>query len=130
MAVSSTSTAQSASSVISQQLRVQQAERNADQAEASARSLRQAVAAAQRNADRAQEGARTLQVQSAQADSAVGAARQQVASVASAIQLQGGFDAIREQIAASLQTLDQPVVSAAVVNAEGQTTGTLVNVTA
>ncbi|MDQ5942548.1 MAG: hypothetical protein QG572_1364 [Pseudomonadota bacterium] len=130
MAVSSTSTAQSASSVISQQLRVQQAERNADQAEASARSLRQAAAAAQRNADRAQEGARTLQVQSAQADSAVGAARQQVASVASAIQLQGGFDAIREQIAASLQTLDQPVVSAAVVNAEGQTTGTLVNVTA
>ncbi|MDQ5879005.1 MAG: hypothetical protein QG638_1739 [Pseudomonadota bacterium] len=130
MAVSSTSSAQSASSIISQQLRVQQAERNADQAEASARSLRQAAAAAQRNADRAQEGARTLQVQSAQADSAVGAARQQVASVASAIQLQGGFDAIREQIAASLQTLDQPVVSAAVVNAEGQTTGTLVNVTA
>jgi hypothetical protein len=130
MAVSSTSSAQSASSIISQQLRVQQAERNADQAEASARSLRQAAASAQRNADRAQEGARTLQVQSAQADSAVGAARQQVASVASAIQLQSGFDSIREQIATSLQTLDQPVVSAAVVNAEGQTTGTLVNVTA
>ena len=130
MAVSSTSSAQSASSIISQQLQVRQAERNADQAEAAARALRQAAASAQRNADRAQEGARQLQVQSGQADSAAGAARQQVASVSSAIQLQGGLESIREQIAASLQTLDQPVVAAPVVNAEGQTTGTLVNVTA
>lgn len=130
MAVSSTSATQSVSSLISQQVRVQQAERKADQAEASARSLRQAAAAAQRNADRAEEKARVLEVRSDQADFAVGSARQQATSVASAIELQGSFDSIRQQIAAGLESLDAPTATAPVVNAEGQTTGTLVNVTA
>lgn len=129
MALSSTTSTQSTAGFVSQQLRVQQAERNADQAEASARALLQAASVAQRNADRAQEGARELQVQAGQADAAVGTARQQVATVASATKLQSGFETIRGQISQALKSFDQPA-AAPVVNAEGQTTGTLVNVTA
>ena len=109
------------------QLRVQQAKRNADQAEASARSLRRAATSAQQAADATQESARTLQVRSDQAQVDAGQARQQVTSLQSVRTLQQGFDTVRTQIAEGLKSLDAP---APVVNAEGQTTGTLVNVTA
>ena len=118
-------------SPIMQQLRLQQAQRNADQAEVSARSLRQQARVAQQSADRAQEGARSVKVQADQAQSNAGSARQQLISLESVSQLQTGFDTARQQIAQGLTSLDQPApVVAPVVNADGQATGTLVNVTA
>ena len=109
------------------QLRVQQAKRNADQAEAAARALRRAATSAQQAADSAQENARSLQVRSSQAQIDAGQARQQVTSLQSVRSLQQGFETVRSQIAEGLKSLDAP---APTVNAEGQTTGTLVNVTA
>jgi hypothetical protein len=104
---------------------VQQAKRNAEQAESTARALQQQASAAQREAAHAQEGARSLQVQSDQAQSTAGQARQQVASLSAVQTVQDGFQTLRTQIAAGVKALDAAVPS---VNAEGQTTGTLVNV--
>ncbi len=118
----------SAAGFISAQLRVQQAERNADQAEASARVLRRAASNAQREADSAQESARMLKVRSDQAQSNAGLARQQVTSMTQLQSVQQGFEAIRTQVADSLSSLD--AAAAPTVNAEGQTTGVLLNVTA
>jgi hypothetical protein len=136
MAVSAASS-QSATGLVMQQLRLQQAQRSADRAELTARTLRVQASEAQQEADRAQEGARALQVRSDQAQSQVGAAKQRVVSLESLGELQGNFDALRGEIAQGLQALDQPAaqpasqaVASPVVNAEGQTTGTLVNVTA
>lgn len=109
------------------QLRVQQAKRNADQAEAAARALRRAATSAQQAADSAQEDARALQVRSNQAQVDAGQARQQVTSLQSVRTVQEGFETVRSQIAEGLKSLDAP---APTVNAEGQTTGMLVNVTA
>lgn len=131
MAVSSVSGAQSASAVVTQDLRLQQAQRNAERAEVAAHALRQQASAAQRNADRAQEGARSLKVRSDQAQSDAGSARQQLVSLKSVNEVQGRFDTIREQISTGLAALDSAAsASTPVVNADGQTTGTLVNVTA
>ena len=130
MALSAVSDA-SGSSPIMQQLRFQQAQRSADQAEASARILRQQASVAQQSADRAQEDARSVKVQADQAQSAAGAAQQQLVSLESVSQLQTGFNTVRQQISQGLKSLDQPApVAAPVINAEGQATGTLVNVTA
>lgn len=132
MALSSSVTS-SSGGLISQQLRLQQAQRNAEHAEVAARSLREKANEAQRNADHAQENASSLKIKSEQAQDKSGDARQRLVSLKSLDSLQSGFDALRGEIAAGLQTLSQPVtapVAAPVVNAEGQTTGTVVNVTA
>lgn len=122
----------SSSGLISPDFRLNQAKRAADQAEATARSLRQQAASAQHNADIAQEGARSVAVQADKADSRAGLARQQVISTSSLNNLQGNFDTLHQQISEGLKSLDLPAVAPAapVVNADGQTTGTLVNVTA
>ncbi|MCP5268881.1 MAG: hypothetical protein H6943_07580 [Zoogloeaceae bacterium] len=132
MQLAVSSPTQSASALGTQQLRVQQAQRSAEQAEASARALRQQASVAQREADRAQEGARNLQVSADSAEGRAGLARQQLVSAESLGQVRQGFDAIRGQISEGLKGLDAPVAPAAapVINSEGQTTGTLVNVTA
>lgn len=125
MATAAISGSGSATGFVVEQLRVQQAKRNAEQTEAAARSLQRQASAAQREAVAAQEGARSLQVQSDQAQSEAGQARQQVASLAAVQTVQEGFQTIRTQIAASVKALDAPAPS---INAEGQTTGTVVNV--
>jgi hypothetical protein len=130
MAISAGSSS-SASGLVSQQFRLQQAERTADQAEASARALRQQARAAQQSADRAQEGARSVKVQADQAQANAGSAQQQLLSMKSISEVQAGFDTVRQQISQGLKSLDVATSAPApVVNADGQTTGTLVNVTA
>ncbi len=131
MAVSSISGGQALSGFVTQQLRTQQAERAAEQAEANAQALRRQASAAQQAADRAQADARNLKVRSDQAQSEAGSARQAVVSLESLGELEQGFDALRQGIADGLAALTEVAVAAApVVNAEGQTTGTLINVTA
>ncbi|MFA7292699.1 MAG: hypothetical protein WC023_10680 [Rhodocyclaceae bacterium] len=130
MAISAGSSS-SVSGLVSQQLRLQQAERSANQAEASARALRRQAQVAQQSADRAQEGARSVKVQADQAQVNAGSAQQQLVSLKSINQLQSGFDTVRQQISLSLESLDVSASTAApVINADGQATGTLLNVTA
>lgn len=121
----------SASSSISQQMRTQQAQRSAEQAEAAARALRQRAASAQQSADRAQENARNLKVRSDQADSQAGSARQAAVSVNSLNRIETSFESLREGIAGGFSALAAtPIPAAGVANAEGQITGTLIDVTA
>ena len=121
-----------------QQLRQQQAMRNADQAEQAAQSLRAQANQAQIVADRAQETARSLTVQSDQAQAKAGQARQGLAAAGSAqqavAQLEKSVDQAltREQAvvptaAMAPATATTPSTSPApVVNTQGQVTGTLV----
>lgn len=120
---------QSAGSSISQQMRTQQAQRTADQAEAAARALRQRAASAQQAADQAQESARNLKVQADQADTRAGSARQAVVSVDSLSRVETSFNSLREGIAAAL-AVPATTPAEGVANAEGQITGTLIDVTA
>lgn len=129
MVASAVSGSGAVSGFVSEQLRVQLAQRNADQAEAAARALRRQAADAQLEAEVAQEGARTLKVRSNQADGEAGQARLAVSSLESVGKLQSGLTAVRTQVADTLKAIDAPAPTPA-VNAEGQTTGTLVNVTA
>lgn len=129
MAVSATSSLQSVAGQVSQQLRAQQVERRADQAELEARSLRQQAGLAQREADRAEENARRIKVKSDRAQGDAGAARQQAVTESAATDYQGQLDAFRQQISQGVQLLDANIAGP-VVNADGQTTGTVVNVTA
>jgi hypothetical protein len=116
---------------LSSQLVVQQARRAAEQAETSARALRAQASTASRAADQAQERARQLQVRSDQADGDLGSARRNVAALEANGQLQTGYQSIRDSIAETIATLDIPEPAPVpVANAEGQLTGTLVNVTA
>lgn len=126
-----------------QQLRMQQARRDADQAEQAARSLRAQADGAQRVAEEAQESARTLGVQSDQAEARAGQARQGLASVASTqqaiTQLTKGVNqaVVSEPVVPVVQPSPQggkaavaTAGAAPVVNAQGQVTGTIVNTSA
>ena len=144
--ISSSSSIESAVRSGFQQLRVQEARRNADQADQAARALEAQARAAQRNAARADENARSLTVQSGQARDDAGRARQGVAyldSVAQSRQQLGDFlgQVIERQpdaepaaapVSASPVTPTAPVSPAPspVVNSQGQLTGTLVSTTA
>jgi chromosome segregation ATPase len=113
------------------QIQLQQAQRNADQAEQQARALQSQARQAQSAADRAQEAARSLQVDSSQARTNADSARRGVVALSSLNEVQAGIGELREQIAQVLTT-PTPVqeAPAPVVNTSGQQTGTLVNVTA
>jgi hypothetical protein len=116
-----------------QQVQQQQAQRNADQAAQTARSLQSQARAAQSVASRAQENARSISVEAEQAGSRSAQAQQGLASFKSLTQLQSGFDDLRQQISSVLSTdsaATTPVQPAAVINTSGQETGTLINVTA
>lgn len=134
MPVTSTSAAQSPGSGIWIQIQQQQAQRNADQAEQQARSLQVKARGAQTVADRALENARSLKVQSGQAQGEANSAKRGLAAQQSVEQVQTQLSGLREQINAVLspQETVQPVAEspAPVINALGQQTGTLVNVTA
>lgn len=123
-----------------QQLRQQQARRNADQAELTAQTLKAQANDAQRVADRAQEDARTLGVQSDQAQAKAGQARQGLAALGAAqqsgVQLSQTVDQVLGRRQASAATLPgstakaTATVAAPVVNTQGQVTGKIINTTA
>lgn len=130
MAVTSTSGAQSVTGGLWAQIQQQQAQRSADQAEQQARALRARAQDAQSVADRAQENARSLKVQSNRADGEAVLARQGLLAQESGGAVQSQLTDIREQIGSILQSEKLVVSLPPVVNAEGQVTGSLVNVMA
>lgn len=134
MPVASLSGSQGASGALWAQVQQQQAQRNADQAEQRARVLQSQAQQAQSDADRAQEKARTLQVDSNSAQQDAGEAKRNLVAMKSLEGMQTQFSDLRQQIGKILQAESTNTVAATtlapVVNAFGQETGTLVNVTA
>lgn len=113
------------------QLRLQQTRRNAEQAEQAAQSLQAQAAAARRDADQADEKARSLEVDAAKAQSSAASARQGLAM----LQSTGDNEARLTRVSSNMvvqQSGQQSATSgkAPVVNAQGQVTGRVVNVTA
>ena len=127
------------------QLQQQQAQRQADQAEQRANSLLQEARSAQREArnaqsvaDRAQENARTLKVESDAARYDADAARRGLATRESLGEMSNSLEARIGRYAQTSPVSAEPVPvpaaspaapPATFTNAEGQTTGTLINVT-
>jgi chromosome segregation ATPase len=130
MAVSSASSAQSASGGLWAQIQLQQARQTADRAEQQAAALQAKAQSAQTVADRAQESARSLQVQSRQAQGDASQARLNLATQDSVGEVQSQLSDLKAQIGEVLKSDPLVAVAAPVVNTSGQQTGTLVNVTA
>lgn len=109
-----------------------EAQRTAQQAEARAKSLSAQANKAQSEADRAQRRANTLRVESKQSDQVAGEARRSLAARSSAAQMVDQLGQWADQVSASLQeeSSSSSATTTAVVNAYGQTTGVLVDVTA
>lgn len=144
--VSSSSGIQAAVQSGFQQIKLQEARRNAAQAEQAARSLASQAQSAQRVADRAQDNARSLYVQSSEAQQDAGRARQGIAlirsndqalerlgSVASQVIERLPAETVSPAVAAASATPVAPVAPVApvpVVNTQGQLTGTLLSTTA
>lgn len=120
------------------QLQQQQAERVASQAGQKARALRAQASEAQATADRAQESARSLRVQSEQAQENANSAELSLVTAKSVGKVQQQLSMRHLQpVAASIETAPSgktvsgnATTSGSVVNALGQVTGSLVNVTA
>lgn len=135
VAISSTSGAQSSAAQVGlQQLKLQQAKRNADRAEQTAQALQAQAAEAQRVANNAQENARALSVRSDQAQSVAGQARQGLALISSVGQMQTQLGNTAAQVVERAQSPQTSTTTqttkAPVVNTQGQVTGTVVNTTA
>ena len=133
MPITSTSGAQSSGNLVWAQLQQQQAQRNADQAEQKARALQDKARDAQAVADQAQENARSTKVSSDQAQGDAREARQGLVALKSLEQVQSGFSELRDELRKVIDPTAADAASgkaAPVVNSSGQTTGTLVNVTA
>jgi hypothetical protein len=139
MSAASISSGLSISSDLWSQLQQQQAQRTADQAEQRAQSLQAQARAAQQEASVAQERARTLGVKSSQAQGEASDARRNLAEMESLGKTQSNLTELRGQVAGAVEALSPPSPAtnaaaankaAPVVNAYGQETGTLVNVTA
>jgi hypothetical protein len=117
-----------------QQLRVQEARRSADRAEQVARSLQSAAQVAQREADQANENARSLSVRSGQARVDAGRARQGVDFLDSVGRMEAQLvntvgqvaERVTEPAAVQVRAVEASSPSA-VVNTQGQLTGTLVS---
>jgi hypothetical protein len=135
--------AQAATQAGWQQLRLQQARRNAERAEATAQVLQARAADAQRVAERADESARSLSVQSSQAQSAAGQARQGLAMVRSVEQMQVSLSntvsqagerqnapPAVQQVAPQQTEAVSKATPPPVLNTSGQITGVVVNTTA
>jgi hypothetical protein len=134
MAILSTASgAQSAAQYGWEQLKLQQAQRNADQAQQTAQSLLVQAQDAQRTADRAQDNARSLSVQAEQAQTNAGQAAQGLAAIKTVDQMQSQLITVVDQVVQrqqkSLPTPPQQP-STPVVNTQGQTTGRVINTTA
>ncbi len=132
MPIGSSSSAQAGGSALWAQLQQQLASRSADQAEQRASALREKARAAQSVADQAQQNPRSLKVESDQAQGQASEARRGVAGMSSLGKVEAQLSDLRVQIGQILQpeVVATAASSAPVVNAFGQETGTLVNVTA
>lgn len=135
MALTSLSGVQDASAGLWAQLQQQQAQRTADQAQAKARSLQVLAREAETTAQQAQETARSFQVRASQADGEARNAALGLARLESSNQVRSGLNDLHQQVGSLLQeTAPGASQSGAspqsVVNAAGQTTGTLISVTA
>lgn len=122
--------AQGGASSVMSQLQMQQAQRNAEQAEQKARALQAQARTAQTDADRAQENANRLQGSSSQAKSDAASARRNLYSLEAFSDINASLADLSTQIAAVLAPSEAPAANAAFINSEGQATGTLVDVTA
>lgn len=132
--ISSISGTQSAAQSGLQQLRLQQAKRNAEQAEQVANSLQAQARDAQQRASEAQENARSISAQSDQAHTTAGQARQGLAALATGGQMQSQLSHVVDQ-AIDKQQAAEPAIAAKspappVTNTQGQVTGTVINTTA
>lgn len=151
--VTAVSGAQSAAQSGWQQLKLQQAQRNATQAEQNARALEAQASNAKRDADRAQDNARSLEVQSSQARDDAGRARQGLAAIRStqemqvrlgntvdqAVKLQSGTETASTDTTTTTEASAPTVATAAtasttstaapVINTQGETTGRIINIT-
>ena len=138
MSAASISSGLSISSDLWSQLQQRQAQRTADQAEQKAAALQAEARAARQEASVAQERARSLSVKSSQAQGEASDARRNVAEMASLGKTQASLTELRSQIAGAVDALSpssstetaSTSKTTSVVNAYGQETGTLVNVTA
>ena len=132
--ISPLSGAQSAAQSGLQQLRLQQARRDADQAEQTARALQAQARDAQQRANEAQEEARTISVQADQAQAGASQARLGLAVVKTIGQMQAQLTNVVTQVTETLKTAEPAAAAASspspVVNTAGQLTGTVVNTTA
>lgn len=133
--ISSISGAQAAAQSGLQQLRLQQAKRNAEQAEQVANSLQAQARDAQQRAGEAQENARSISAQSDQARSTAGQARQGLAALTTGSQMQSQLGRVIEQVIDKQKAPEPPAVVAKspappVTNTQGQVTGTVINTTA
>lgn len=133
--ISSISGAQSAAQSGLQQLRLQQAKRNAEQAEQIANSLQAQARDAQQRAGEAQENARSISAQSDQARTTAGQARQGLAALATGSQMQSQLSHVVGQVTEKQKTAAPPAVATKspappVTNTQGQVTGTVINTTA
>ncbi len=113
-----------------QQIRLQQAERNEQQAEQTARDLRAEARDAQQKAGEAQDEARSITSRADQAQASAGQARQGLAAVKTAARLADAIAPPEEapklaELAVASRSLAPPVI-----NTQGQLTGTVVNTTA
>jgi hypothetical protein len=132
MAISATSGGVIAAYTQGAQFQQTQARRNAEQAERAALALQNEASQARNEADRAQENARALEVRSDQAQTDARGARQGVAAINSLGEVSKGLDNLQQQARnVSTNTTSSTTTSApAVINTQGQTTGTVINVTA
>lgn len=134
MAIGSASS--SISQSIVQQLRLQEARRSADEAQYRAQSLQAQASEAQQSADRQQERARSLRVDASQAQAQAGQASQGLSAIQSLSQLNTTLGATYTKVAQAQASTQAPIntqpppAKPAVVNAQGQTIGKVVNTTA
>ncbi len=132
--ISSISGAQSAAQSGVQQLRLLQAERNAQQAELTARVLRAEATDAQQAAREAQEVARVIAAGADQAQANAAQARLGLAVIRTAGESQTQLANAVTQVAQTLKVAEPAAPSQSptppIVNSQGQLTGTVINTTA
>lgn len=138
--ISTTSSASPAAQFGWQQAKLQQAKRNADQAEATARSLLGQARDAQRVADRAQDNARDIGRQADRAQATAGQARQGLAMIQSAGRMETQISRVADRVvdrdagssvaAASSGKTATAAQASPVVNTQGQVTGKVIDTTA
>ena len=132
--ISSISGTQAAAQSGLQQLRLQQAERNARQAEQTARALQAEARDAQQKLLDAKEEARLIGSQADQAQANAGRARQGLAALRTVGELQSRLSSALVQVREKSKIAEPAAPSQgstpAVLNAQGQTTGSVINTTA
>lgn len=132
--ISSLSGVQSAVQSGARQLRLQQAERDARQAEQIAQALQGQAHDAQLKSRDAQEEARAIASQADQAQSTAGQARRGLAAIRSVGELHGRLSDTLDQVAerqnSAVPATPPQGAAPPVINAQGQVTGSVINTTA